>query len=59
VEDMLFQMYCALSGGHIELEIKYTGLITPSKTGQLDFSLNRFKGEMRENLGDFQKAGKI
>ena len=56
---MLFQMYCALSGGHIELEIKYTGLITPSKTGQLDFSLNRFKGEMRENLGDFQKAGKI
>lgn len=56
---MLFQMYCALSGGRIELEIKYTGLTTPSKIGQLDFSLNWFKGEMKENLGDFQKPGKI
>ena len=26
------------------------------KTGRLDFSLRRLKGEVRENLGDFQKS---
>ena len=29
------------------------------KTGRLDFSLSRLKGEVRENLGDFRKSIQI